>query len=53
MNFAFLAEVPSRELAPCDEWDEARWVTASDLAALPCPENVRQLAELALEIAAV
>ncbi len=53
MNFAFLAEVPSRELAPCDEWDEARWVTVPDLAALPCPENVRQLAELALEIAAV
>jgi 8-oxo-dGTP diphosphatase len=53
MNFAFVAEVSSRELAACDEWDAARWVTAQDLASLPCPENVRELAELALEIAAV
>jgi 8-oxo-dGTP diphosphatase len=52
MNFAFVAEVASRELAPCDEWDAARWVGAADLASLPCPENVRELAELALEVAA-
>ena len=52
MNFAFLADVDSRALAACDEWDEARWVRGEDLEALPCPENVRQLAELALEIAA-
>ncbi len=52
MNFAFVAEVGSRELAACDEWDDARWVRAEDLAAVPCPENVRELAELALEIAA-
>jgi 8-oxo-dGTP diphosphatase len=52
MNFAFVAEVPSRELAPCDEWDDARWVRAEDVAALACPENVRELAQLALEIAA-
>jgi 8-oxo-dGTP pyrophosphatase MutT (NUDIX family) len=48
MNFAFVADVASRELAACDEWDEARWVAAGDLAGLSCPENVRQLAALAL-----
>ena len=48
MNFAFVADVPTRALAPCDEWDAARWATAEDLATLPCPENVRQLAALAL-----
>ncbi len=52
MNFAFLAEVASRELAPCDEWDAARWVRLDELEGLPCPENVRELAELALELAA-
>ncbi|HQR30500.1 MAG TPA: NUDIX domain-containing protein, partial [Anaeromyxobacteraceae bacterium] len=26
MNFAFVADVPGRSLAPCDEWSEARWV---------------------------
>jgi 8-oxo-dGTP diphosphatase len=53
MNFAFLAEVPTRQLAACEEWDEARWVGAGELGSVPCPENVRQLAELALEVAAV
>jgi ADP-ribose pyrophosphatase YjhB (NUDIX family) len=48
MNFAFVAEVASRELAPCDEWDAARWVTSAELGGLSCPENVRQLAALAL-----
>lgn len=48
MNFAFVADVPSRELAPCDEWDGARWVSAEDLPGLSCPENVRQLAAIAL-----
>ncbi len=46
MNFAFVADVPSRDLAPCDEWSEARWV--SDAFSLDCPENVRQLVRLAL-----
>jgi 8-oxo-dGTP pyrophosphatase MutT (NUDIX family) len=48
MNFAFVADVASRELAPCDEWDGARWVQAAELGGLSCPENVRQLAALAL-----
>ncbi|MGC3996984.1 MAG: NUDIX domain-containing protein [Anaeromyxobacter sp.] len=48
LNFAFVADVPSRELAACDEWDQARWVAAGELAGLECPENVRQLAALAL-----
>jgi 8-oxo-dGTP pyrophosphatase MutT (NUDIX family) len=48
MNFAFVADVASRELAPCDEWDGARWVTASELDGISCPTNVRQLAAIAL-----
>jgi ADP-ribose pyrophosphatase YjhB (NUDIX family) len=52
MNFAFVAEVDTRELAACDEWDAARWVRAEDLAGLTCPDNVRELAELALQAAA-
>jgi ADP-ribose pyrophosphatase YjhB (NUDIX family) len=48
LNFAFVADVASRELAACDEWDDARWVRGEDLPGLPCPENVRQLAKLAL-----
>ena len=49
LNFAFVADVTSRELAPCEEWEAARWVTRSELAAVECPLNVRQLAELALQ----
>ena len=46
LNFAFVADVPSRGLASCDEWSDARWVR--DAAGLDCPENVRQLVRLAL-----
>ena len=46
LNFAFVADVASRELAACDEWSEARWV--SDAAGIECPENVRQLLRLAI-----
>jgi 8-oxo-dGTP pyrophosphatase MutT (NUDIX family) len=48
MNFAFVADVSSRDLAACDEWDGARWLSADELAGLSCPENVRQLAAIAL-----
>lgn len=48
LNFAFVADVGSRDLAPCDEWDAARWVGADELDAIECPANVRQLARLAL-----
>ncbi len=48
LNFAFVADIASRALAPCDEWEEARWVTAGELAAVECPLNVRQLAAIAL-----
>jgi 8-oxo-dGTP pyrophosphatase MutT (NUDIX family) len=48
LNFAFVADVAARTLGPCDEWDAARWVRAEELAALSCPENVRQLAAIAL-----
>jgi 8-oxo-dGTP diphosphatase len=49
LNFAFVADVPTRTLAACDEWDGARWVSPEELASVACPENVRQLARLALE----
>ncbi len=46
MNFAFVADVTSRDLAACDEWSEARWTEDTD--GIDCPENVRQLVRLAL-----
>jgi 8-oxo-dGTP pyrophosphatase MutT (NUDIX family) len=46
MNFAFVADVTSRQLTPCDEFDEVRWVQSGD--EVPSPENVRQLVALAL-----
>jgi 8-oxo-dGTP diphosphatase len=46
LNFAFVADVATRELAACDEWTEAQWL--SDAAGIECPENVRQLLALAL-----
>ena len=46
MNFAFVADVASRELVPCNEWSEARWLFDAD--GLDCPENVRQLLRLAM-----
>ncbi|WP_308198012.1 NUDIX domain-containing protein [Anaeromyxobacter oryzisoli] len=48
MNFAFVADVATRELSACDEWDAARWVRADELSSVSCPENVRQLAVIAL-----
>ena len=48
MNFAFVADVATRTLAACDEWSEARWLTAAELAAVECPRNVRELAAIAL-----
>jgi len=48
MNFAFVADVPSRALRACDEWTDARWV--KDAAGLDCPKNVRQLVVLALAV---
>jgi 8-oxo-dGTP diphosphatase len=46
MNFAFVADVPSRALAACDEYTDARWVGAA--VELECPPNVRELVRLAL-----
>lgn len=51
MNFCFVADVDGRELAPCDEYLEHRWVT--EAAGLePCPENVRALVSRALALPA-
>jgi 8-oxo-dGTP diphosphatase len=46
MNFAFVADVATRELSACDEWTEARWL--SETGGIECPENVRQLLRVAL-----
>jgi 8-oxo-dGTP diphosphatase len=46
MNFAFVADVATRELTACDEWTEARWL--SETGGIECPENVRQLLRVAL-----
>jgi 8-oxo-dGTP pyrophosphatase MutT (NUDIX family) len=46
LNFAFVADVASRDLAACDEWSDARWV--DDAEALDCPRNVKELVRLAL-----
>jgi 8-oxo-dGTP pyrophosphatase MutT (NUDIX family) len=46
MNFAFVADVPTRDLARCDEYDDVRWVRDPDT--VECPRNVLQLVALAL-----
>jgi 8-oxo-dGTP diphosphatase len=46
LNFAFVADVASRELAPCDEWSEARWVASAQ--GMECPRNVKELVDIAL-----
>lgn len=46
LNFAFVADVPHRRLAPCDEYTDVMWV--DEPSAVACPTNVRQLLGLAL-----
>ena len=46
LNFAFVADVPSRALAACDEYTAVRWV--GDPVTVECPLNVRQLVRLAI-----
>jgi 8-oxo-dGTP diphosphatase len=60
LNFAFVADVASRDLAACDEYTQVRWVghpvpvdldglgRASSSSPEACPLNVRQLVRLAL-----
>ena len=48
LNFAFVADVPSRQVHGCDEFDAVRWVDAGALAGVECPRNVRELGLLAL-----
>lgn len=49
LNFAFVADVPTRALAACDEYTAVRWV--GDPVPVECPLNVRQLVRLALAAA--
>jgi 8-oxo-dGTP diphosphatase len=46
LNFAFVADVPTRDLTACDEYTAVRWV--GELVPVECPLNVRQLVHLAL-----
>jgi 8-oxo-dGTP diphosphatase len=46
LNFAFVADVPTRALAACDEYTAVRWV--GEPVPVDCPLNVRQLVHLAL-----
>ena len=46
LNFAFVADVATRDLTPCDEYTAVRWV--GDPVPVECPLNVRQLVRLAL-----
>jgi 8-oxo-dGTP pyrophosphatase MutT (NUDIX family) len=48
MNFAFVADVGTRAVHACDEFDAVRWVTADELVTIDCPRNVRELALKAL-----
>jgi 8-oxo-dGTP diphosphatase len=48
MNFAFVADVATRELATCDEYTAVRWVGAA--VEVECPLNVRQLVRVALGV---
>jgi 8-oxo-dGTP diphosphatase len=48
LNFAFVADVASREVRGCDEFDAFRWVSAGELEEVAAPRNVLELARLAL-----
>lgn len=48
MNFVFVVDVDTAEVVPNDEFTEHRWVTLEDGPWDAAPENVRQLAVLAL-----
>ena len=46
LNFAFVADVPSRSVVSNGEFDDLDWVDEHDDR--PCPRNVKQLIVLAL-----
>jgi len=46
MNFSFVAEVPSDEVKPNEEFAEFKWV--ADPGSVECPRNVRELGRMAL-----
>jgi len=48
LNFAFVADVATRDVRACDEFDAVRWVRAEELDGLDCPRNVKELGLLAL-----
>jgi 8-oxo-dGTP diphosphatase len=48
MNFAFVADVPTRQVRGCDEFDAVQWVSAEELPGVDCPRNVLELGLKAL-----
>lgn len=48
MNFAFLAEVPSKQLRACDEYSGTLWIRSMSEAPEACPVNVREALPYAL-----
>ena len=51
MNFAFVADVSTRTLAPCPEYTDVRWVT--EPGSVTCPRNVDDLVRIALDAEAL
>lgn len=45
MNFAFVADVPTDQITPNEEFGEFCWVETAE--GIDCPHNVRQLLDLA------
>lgn len=48
MNFAFLAELGSKQLRPCDEYSGSMWLTSADEMPINTPTNVREAIPFAL-----
>jgi 8-oxo-dGTP diphosphatase len=48
MNFAFIAEISSRNLAPCSEYDDVTWLTSIAETPEESPLNVREALPYAL-----
>ncbi len=46
LNFAFVADVPTRAVRPNEEYTQFRWV--EEPGELDCPTNVRELARMAI-----
>lgn len=48
MNFAFVAEVLSKQIMPCSEYTGSMWVESAAKAPTDCPANVKQALPFAI-----